>query len=121
MNGKQKPMRRLGKRGRPDLRYHSRICNETLCTQRQVKPMAIRSRLEHALKTEGHLVAAVIALGATSVKTLSSTEDKMCRKGALSYDSATRTWLKQYIAKGNDPLGDAFCRLQRIEIGRAHV
>jgi adenine-specific DNA-methyltransferase len=80
--------------------------------------MAIRLRLEYALKTEGHLVAAAVALGATSVKTLSSTEEKMCRKAALSYDSATRTWLKQYIAKGNDPLGDAFCRLRSAEVRR---
>jgi hypothetical protein len=77
-----------------------------------------RPDLEHALKSEGHLIAAALALGALSIKTLSPVEDKICRKDILSFDSATRDWLKRHIEKGNDPLGDALCRLRGAAVRR---
>jgi adenine-specific DNA-methyltransferase len=80
---------------------------------------ARRSKSEQTLKSEGHLISAAVALGAARVKVLSPAEEKLCRKDARSYDDATKEWLKQYIAKGNDPLGDAFCRLRAPEIRRA--
>src|SRR6266568_5050348 len=82
------------------------------------KMLARRPKLEHLLTSEAHLVSAACALGATSVKTLSPAEEKLCRKAAISYDSATRNWLEQYIQKGNDPLGDVFCRLRSPELRR---
>ena len=80
--------------------------------------LAARSKLEQAMKSEGHLIAAAVALGATSIKTLSPAENTLCREGALSYDVATQDWLKRHIEKGNDPLGDAFCRLRSAEVRR---
>jgi N-6 DNA Methylase len=78
----------------------------------------LRSELERALKSEGHLMAAVVALGAMSIKTVSPAEEKICRKGRLSCDATTRDWLKRLIEKGNDPLGDALCRLRGANVRR---
>ena len=80
---------------------------------------ATSCKSEQTLKTEGHLISAAVALGAGTVKVLSPSEEKLCRKGGSSYDDATRDWLKQSILKGNDPLGDAFCRLRAPEVRRA--
>src|SRR6266851_2613576 len=77
-----------------------------------------RPELEQALKSEGHLVAAAVALGAMSIRALASAEEKICRKDRLSYDAITRDWLKRHIEKGNDPLGDALCRLRGADVRR---
>ncbi|MBZ5625725.1 MAG: N-6 DNA methylase [Acidobacteriia bacterium] len=77
-----------------------------------------RPEPERVLNSEAHLISAAFALGATSVKTLSPAEEKLCRKQILSYDAATRDWIEQYIKKGNDPLGDAFSRLRSPELRR---
>jgi adenine-specific DNA-methyltransferase len=77
-----------------------------------------RPELEQALKSEGQLVAAAVALGAMSIKTLSAAEEKICRKGRPSYDDITRDWLKRHIKNGNDPLGDALCGLRGADVRR---
>ena len=82
--------------------------------------LVTRSNLGKSLQSEGHLIAAAIALGATSVRTLSPAEEKICRNSTVCYDAATTAWLKQSISKGNDPLGDAFCRLRTSEARREH-
>jgi adenine-specific DNA-methyltransferase len=75
-------------------------------------------RLEQAVKTEGHLVAAALALGARTVKSVSLSEDKLCRSAPQSFDAATLEWLRGYISRGNDPLGDSFCRIRSAEVRR---
>ncbi|MBX9604110.1 MAG: methyltransferase domain-containing protein [Bryobacteraceae bacterium] len=79
---------------------------------------ATRSKLEQVLNSEVHLLSAAVALGATSVRTPSPSEERLCTDSARSYDASTLAWLKQQIREGNDPLGEAFLRLRSPAVRR---
>jgi adenine-specific DNA-methyltransferase len=79
---------------------------------------AQRHPLQPMLQSENNLVSAALALGAESVKSWSSAEERLARKSGPVLDSATADWFLRYIQKGNDPLGDTFCRLRSAEFRR---
>ncbi|MBZ5611593.1 MAG: N-6 DNA methylase [Acidobacteriia bacterium] len=66
------------------------------------------------LQSEAHLISAALTLGAARIRRWSSIEEKFAaRIGKL--DRPTIEWLRAHIQKGNDPLGDGFCRLRAPE------
>ncbi|MBL8219059.1 MAG: N-6 DNA methylase [Bryobacterales bacterium] len=70
------------------------------------------------MQTEAQLLSIAVALGAASIRSVSPEENRLHRKAASRYDTATCDWLRQYIAKGNDPLGEAFCKIRSPELRR---
>lgn len=69
--------------------------------------------------TERHLAAVAIALGATKVAGWSDAEDALAR----DLPPVGRELLRRFrrgIEQGNDPLGEAFCRVRTPEIRRPH-
>jgi hypothetical protein len=79
---------------------------------------ATATRLDRHLGSEQKLVEIAISLGASKVAGWSAAEEKLAR-GAKSVPDATLTDVRARIEAGEDPLGEAFCRLRPATERRA--
>ena len=64
------------------------------------------------LKTEAELVSAAVALGADNVRGWSRAEASLAQACAVIPKTVVRN-LRQHILAGEDPLGEAFCRIRQ--------
>lgn len=80
--------------------------------------------LNFLLPSEHHLASACVAIGAGRVKQWSKPELSLCSKPATFETSAVESWISR-LRRGQDPLGDVFCRLrspgQRRERGATYT
>jgi adenine-specific DNA-methyltransferase len=63
------------------------------------------------VRTESELAAVALALGARRLGTLSEGEERLASRAAPISESTLEPF-RQSIARGDDPLGDAFCALR---------
>jgi adenine-specific DNA-methyltransferase len=63
------------------------------------------------VRTESELAAVALALGARGLGTLSEGEERLASRAAPISESTLEPF-RQSIARGDDPLGDAFCALR---------
>lgn len=75
---------------------------------------------EVQIETIEDLISACIALGAENVPGWSTTEKEVANDATATNGCADADTLRAAIVAGNDPLGDAFCRLRSPEERRPH-
>jgi hypothetical protein len=80
--------------------------------------LALERRSDQMLNSESRLISAALALGAESVNRWCAAERRLAQSGRPRFDDATAAWFIRSIRRGEDPLGETFCRLRVPEVRR---